>query len=61
MIQNTLRTWYFRSFLPDVNDDADTLGLEFVSSFGLGSYDFVNISYFELADYPEAIPGYPPG
>lgn len=58
---NTLRNWYFRSFLPDANDDADTLGLEFVSSFGLGNYDFVNISYIELADYPQAIPGYPPG
>lgn len=57
----TSRTWLFRSFLPDKDDDADTLGLEFVSTFGLGSYDVVNISYIELADYPFAIPGLPVG
>ena len=30
---DTFRTWLFRSFLPDSNDDADALGLEFVSSW----------------------------
>ena len=57
----TYRTWLFRSFLPDADDDADTLGLEFVSAWGWGNYDVTNISYFELADYPVAVPGMPPG
>ena len=55
---DTYRTWLFRSFLPDANDDADTLGLEFVSSWGWGSYHVTNIAYFELADYPVSVPGY---
>jgi hypothetical protein len=58
---DTYRTWLFRSFLPDANDDADTLGLEFVSSWGWGDYHVTNISYVELADYPVAVPGLPPG
>ena len=58
---DTYRTWLFRSFLPDANDDADALGLEFVSSWGWGSYDVSNIAYIELADYPVGVPGLPPG
>lgn len=58
---DTLRTWLFRSFLPDADDDADTLGLEFNSSWSWGSYDVLNIAYIEVADYPVPIPGYPPG
>ena len=57
----TYRTWLFRSFLPDANDDADTLGLEFDSTWGWGNYDVTNISYFEVDDYPVGVPGYPPG
>jgi hypothetical protein len=57
----TYRTWLFRSFLPDANDDADTLGLEFVSTWGWGNYHATNISYIELADYPVGVPGLPPG
>ena len=57
----TYRTWLFRSFLPDANDDADVLGLEFVSTWGWGSYDVTNISYIELADYPVGVPGMPIG
>ncbi len=57
----TSRTWLFRNFMPDEEDDADTLGLEFNSTFGLGNYDVLNISYIELADYPFAIPGMPVG
>ena len=57
----THRTWLFRSFLPDANDDADVLGLEFVSTWGWGSYDVTNISYIELADYPVGVPGMPIG
>ena len=57
----TSRTWLFRSFMPDEDDDADTLGLELNSTFGLGNYDVLNISYIELADYPFAIPGMPVG
>ncbi len=57
----TYRTWLFRSFLPDADNDADTLGFEFVSTWGWGNYDVTNISYLELADYPVAVPGYPPG
>jgi len=58
---DTYRTWLFRSFLPDANDDADTLGLEFVSSWGWGNYDVTNISYIEVADFPVGVPGMPPG
>lgn len=58
---DTVRTWLFRSFLPDADDDADTLGLEFNSSWAWGHYDVLNISYIEVADYPVPIPGYPPG
>jgi hypothetical protein len=57
----THRTWLFRSFLPDADDDADTLGLEFVSTWGWGNYHVTNISYIELADYPGGVPGLPPG
>jgi hypothetical protein len=57
----TYRTWLFRSFLPDADDDADTLGLEFNSTWGWGNYDVLNISYIEVADYPVQIPGLPPG
>jgi hypothetical protein len=58
---DTYRTWYFRSFLPDAEDDADTLGLEFNTSWGWGDFDVVNIAYLEVADYPVAIPGQPIG
>ncbi|MBT8442876.1 MAG: transporter [Gammaproteobacteria bacterium] len=54
-------TWLFRSFLPDESDDADTVGFEFESSFGIGRYDVKNIAYVELNDYPRAIPGQPIG
>ena len=57
----THRTWLFRSFLPDAEDDANTLGLEFNSSWGWGNYNVLNISYIEIADYPVAVPGLPPG
>jgi hypothetical protein len=57
----TYRTWLFRSFMPDSSNDADTLGLEFVSTFGIGNYNATNISYIEIADYETGIPGYPPG
>lgn len=57
----TYRTWLFRSFLPDADDDSDTLGLEFVSAWGWGNYNVTNISYFEVADYPVGVPGLPPG
>lgn len=57
----THRTWYFRSFLPNAEDDADTLGLEFNSTWGWGNYNVLNIAYIEVADYPVAVPGLPPG
>jgi len=57
----THRTWLFRSFLPDVEDDANTLGLEFNSTWGWGNYNVLNISYIEVADYPVPVPGMPPG
>ena len=57
----THRTWFFRSFLPDADDDADTLGLEFNSTWGWGNYNVLNISYIEVADFPVAVPGMPPG
>lgn len=57
----THRTWLFRSFLPDADDDSDTLGLEFVSTWGWGNYGVTNISYIEVADYPVGVPGLPVG
>ena len=57
----THRTWFFRSFLPDADDDANTLGLEFNSTWGWGNYNVLNIAYLEVADYPVAVPGMPPG
>ena len=56
----TIRAWFFQSFVPD-RSDPTTLGLEFNSAFGLGRFDVANISYFELADYPVAVPGMPVG
>jgi hypothetical protein len=56
-----VRFWLFRSFLPDADDDANTLGLEFDSTWGWGSYNVTNISYIELADYPIGVPGLPIG
>ena len=57
----TYRTWAFRTFLPDTDDDADTLGQEFVFGWGWGNYDVTNISYLEVADYPVGVPGLPIG
>lgn len=55
------RTWPFFSFLVDEGDDASTLGLEFESYLTLGNLQVKNISYFEVNQYPRAIPGQPPG
>jgi len=55
------RTWLFRSFLNDPGDDANTLGLEFESYINIGKYNVKNISYFEVNQYPRAIPGQPIG
>ena len=55
-----IRAWLFRSFVPD-KSDPDTFGLELDSSWGWGSFDVSNISYFEVADYPQAVPGQPMG
>jgi len=57
----TYRAKFFRMFLPDANDDADTLGQEIVSTWGWGNYNVTNISYIEFADYPAGVPGLPPG
>ena len=53
--------WLFRSYLQDETDDASTLGIELESYIGLGGYEVKNISYFEVNQYPRAIPGQPPG
>lgn len=55
------RTWPFFSFLNDSGDDASTLGLEFESTLKIGDYDIKNIAYFEVNQYPRAIPGQPVG
>jgi hypothetical protein len=55
------RTWPFLSFLQDEGDDAKTLGIEFESYLNIGSYNVKNISYFEVNEYPRAIPGQPNG
>lgn len=57
----SLRTWLFRSFLQDAGSDANTLGLEFESYLSLGRYEIKNIAYFEVAQYPRAVPGQPLG
>jgi hypothetical protein len=57
----SLRTWLFRSFLLDEGDDANTLGLEFENYISLGEYEIKNITYFEVAQHPRAIPGQPQG
>lgn len=54
-------SWIFASFLQDESDDNLTLGLEFESYFGLGSYEVKNITYFEVAQYARGVPGQPPG
>lgn len=56
----TIRAWAYQDFLPD-SRDAQTLGFEVNSAWGLGSFDVANISYLEVADYPRAVPGKPPG
>jgi hypothetical protein len=56
-----LRNWIFRSFMVDEGDDATVLGIELESYLRLGSYQVKNISYIEVADYPRAVPGQPPG
>jgi len=57
----TYRTLLYRTFMPDSDDDADTLGLEFTSSWGWGNYNATNIAYIEVADYETGIPGLPAG
>ena len=55
------RTWFFRSFLKDETDDANTLGLELESYFTFGNTQIKNIAYLEVANHPRAIPGQPQG
>ena len=57
----THRTWLFRSFPDNEEGDNNTLGLEFVSGWSWGNYDWTNISYIEVADYETPVPGLPPG
>ena len=56
-----LRIWVFRSFMRDEGDDATVLGIELENYLRLGSYQIKNISYFEVDDFPRAVPGQPPG
>jgi hypothetical protein len=56
-----LRNWIFRSFIVDGGDDATTLGIELESYLGVAGYEVKNIAYLEVADFPRAIPGQPPG
>ncbi len=55
------RNWIFRSFMVDEGDDATVLGEELESYIGVGGYQVKNIAYIEIADYPRAVPGQPPG
>ncbi len=55
------RNWFFRSFLKDETDDANTLGLEAESYFTFGNTQIKNIAYLEVANHPRAIPGQPQG
>ena len=54
------RTWFFWSFLPE-GDQAETLGLEFENYIDIGKVHIKNITYFEVNQYPRAIPGQPSG
>lgn len=56
----TIRGWFFQDFVPDKSDPT-TFGLELDSAFGLGRFDVANITYVELADYPNRVPGRPVG
>jgi hypothetical protein len=58
---DTYRTWLFRSFPPNEQDDNTTLGLEFVSDWTWGDYAWTNIAYIEVADYETPVPGMPIG
>lgn len=55
-----IRTWAYRNYLPK-NEEADVLGFEFNSAWSWGDINVSNISYFEIAQYPRAIPGWPVG
>jgi hypothetical protein len=55
-----LRLWAYRDFLPNSND-SDVLGIELNSAWGMAGFDVMNISYVEVAEYPRAVPGMPPG
>lgn len=57
----SMRNWIFRSFMVDEGDDATVLGIELESYLGIGGYSVKNIAYIEVADFPRAIPGQPPG
>jgi hypothetical protein len=57
---DSVRTWWWRDFLPD-EEDAKTLGIEIDASFSVGNYNVKNINYFEVADFPVSIPGRPVG
>ena len=57
----SMRNWLFVSFLRDEGDDASTYGLEFENYVSLGSLEMKNIAYFEVNQYPRAVPGQPPG
>ncbi len=55
-----IRGWLYRNYLPDKSDPW-IFGLETNSAWGWGDFDVSNISYIELADYPDPIDGMPGG
>ena len=57
----SVNSWFFLSFLRDEGDDASTYGLELENYVSMGSLEIKNISYFEVNQYPRAVPGQPHG
>lgn len=56
----SIRLWLYRNFLPDSKHN-DIFGVAIRSAWGIGRFDFSNVTYFELADYQESVPGRPFG
>lgn len=56
----TLRLWAYQNFVPD-GSDPDIFGIEVDSAWGWGRINVTNISYFELAEYPQPVSGMPMG
>ncbi len=57
---NSFGNWLFWSYLKE-EDAGLSWGLEFTSTLEIGKLEIKNIAYFEVNEYPRAIPGQPIG